>query len=166
MLFLSCLTAAADSLFVYTTVEVVNQTGIEWIHVSETSKDAFQDLHFDWWDRLPILYHFADFPLSSEQLLSAEGDRLLEWYIDHGWRDAVVTYEVKPYEGMWLFPGPRKHEAAVASFKVLLGSEWTLDTVTFHGLVRDGEELTAPAIDALPIQEANEVEYKSVISKS
>ena len=161
MLLWSCFTASADSLFVYTSVEIVNETGVEWVHTSERSKESLQDLHFDWWDRLPIMYRFADFPSYSEALLSAEGDRLLEWYTDHGWRDAVVTYEVVPYKEMWLFPGPRKHDAYAASFSVLLGSEWTLDTVTFNGLVHDGDEIPVPTIAALPMQWSRSVQVEA-----
>ena len=91
--------------------------------------------------------------------MSVEGDRLLQWYIDHGWRDAVVTYDVSPYQHRFLFPGPRNKEAYTVAYHVSLGDEWTLQEVHFFGLEKEGERITEPSLPEFPIKWNRDVQY-------
>ena len=108
------------TVIVSSSVEISEMTGLESVHTAELSKESFEQLTFDWWTTIPIMHRFEDFPEYSDELLSVEGDRLPQWYVDHGWRDAVVTYEVRPYQARPLFPGPKHQQAYTVSFEVFL----------------------------------------------
>lgn len=152
MIFIALFTAGAEPVLVSSSVDIIDQSGLEWVHIAETSKESFEYLSTDWWSTLPIQNRFETFPEYSEELLSVEGDRLLQWYIDHGWRGAVVMYEVVPYQNRVLFPGPRNKEAYTVDFKVYLGEEWTLDEVYFHGLEKGRERIYQPNLPDFPIK--------------
>ena len=87
-------------IVVDTKIELVEYSGVEGLHIAERSKGSFQYLRLDWWDVLPIMRQLEDFPVLDEKTLSIEADNLLNWYIDHGWRDAVVSYTST--SGWWL----------------------------------------------------------------
>ena len=91
-----CSLAHANPVIVSSSVEISEVTGLEWVHTAELVERVFEHLTFDWWTTIPIMHRLEDFSGIFYELLSIEGDRLLQWYVDHGWRDAVVTYEVRP----------------------------------------------------------------------
>ena len=148
-------------MIVSSSVEIAGMTGLEWVHTAEMSKESFEQLTFDWWVTIPIMHRLEDFPDYSDELLSLEGDRLLQWYVDHGWRDAVVTYEVRPYQERFLFPGPKNQQAYTVSFQVFLGEDWTLTDISFYGLESTHGELNVPTIPLLPTKWDRSIQRKA-----
>jgi len=140
-----------DPIVVNTKVKIVEDAGVEALYIAARSKEAFQYLQSDWWDVLPIMRQLEDFPVLDENLLSVEADNLLNWYIDHGWRDAVVSYTSTPYVGKPLFRGPRKYTSVVADFTVHLGTDWTLTSIELSGLQKDQESIEVVQNRTFPI---------------
>ena len=161
MIFFLCSIADGRPVIVSSSVEVSEMTGLEWLHTAELSKESFEHLTFDWWATIPIMHRLEDFPDYSDELLSHEGDRLLQWYIDHGWRDAVVTYEVRPYQERFLFPGPKNQQAYSVSFQVFLGEDWTLTEIAFFGLESQYGQLTVPVVPEMPTKWDRDVQRKA-----
>ena len=138
-------------IVVDTKIEIVEDSGVEALYIAARSKSAFQYIQSDWWDVLPIMRQLEDFPVLDENLLSVEADNLLNWYIDHGWRDAVVSYTSTPYVGKPLFRGPRKSTSVVADFRVHLGTDWTLTSIELSGLQNDQESISVVQKRTFPI---------------
>ena len=159
MIVFAIFTATAEPIVVSSSVHIIEKSGLEWVHTAEMSKESFNHLTTDWWNTLPIQYRFETFPEYSEELVSLEGDRLLQWYIDHGWRDAVVTYEVTPYDHRIIFPGPLNQEAYTVAYRVVLGEEWTLQDIQFYGLEKADKQISIPNLPDFPIKWSREGQY-------
>jgi hypothetical protein len=138
-------------IVVDTKIEIVEYSGVERLHIAERSKGSFQYLRLDWWDVLPIMRQLEDFPVLDEKTLSIEADNLLNWYIDHGWIDAVVGYTWTPYNSKPLFRGPRRTTPMVAQFTVHLGTDWTLTSIELSGLHQEEEAISVIGNRAVPI---------------
>ena len=134
-----------------TKVEIVEYSGVGGLHIAEQSKDSFQYLRLDWWDVLPIMRQLEEFPVLDQDVLSVEADNLLNWYIDHGWRDAVVSYTWTPHISKPLFRGPRKSTSVVAEFRVHLGTDWMLNSIELFGLHHDQDSISVTRKRIFPI---------------
>ncbi len=141
---------ATPSVVVSTQVEIVDVTGVEWLHLAETSKESLKVYANDWWDTLPVLRQMEAFPVLSDLTLQREAERMLSWYIDQGWRDATVSYEWEPYQSKFFLRAPRDVEPVQAKFSILLGGEWTLTNVSINGLSQEGESLSLSKIPSMP----------------
>ncbi len=150
LFFLSTLRAAEPKVVVSARVDIVDVTGVEWLHLAESSKSSLQTYTNEWWDTLPVLRQIETFPQASDAELQREADRMLNWYIDQGWRDATVSYGWVPYKSQPFLRAPKGREPVQAKFSIFLGGDWTLTNVSIKGLSHDEESVSMPSIPIMP----------------
>lgn len=150
MLYFLCSSLGAEPLVVSTKVTIEDQSGVEALDLAETSREALQNLSVEWWDVLPVMRQIETFPRFDEDIVESEAQRLLDWYIDHGWRDAVVSYTWYPYDEKVFFRAPFRKEGIQVVFQIFLGQEWQLQSLSLSGLEYKEFTLDSPISPILP----------------
>ena len=128
------LAGETQDVIVATDIQVHGISSGQAVLLEELSRVSLEHYHTEWWDTLPFMRRISPFASIEKYTIDKDAANILYWMADHGWRDAVISYDIEEYSQGILHRVPKKYTAKKLVYKVYLGEIWKVDGVDIYGM--------------------------------
>ena len=83
---------------------------------------------------LPVRRSLGGFSVYTEEKIAEDSERLLDWLLEHGYKDAIVTPEISLFQGDFGVKLPRGIEGIQVTYHVFRGMDWNIQEINIEGI--------------------------------